>query len=79
MSKTSDGGAAFPGSFSGHCEIRDHAAPCGCYVETGMTLRDYFAIRALPVVALGCSAVEAAKQAYSIADAMIAVRSNNGS
>lgn len=47
VDKKDDGGAAFPGPFSGHCGTESHAEPCGCYVDPGMTLRDYFAIHSL--------------------------------
>lgn len=74
MSKINDGGAAFPGPFSGHCGEEDHLAPCACYVDKGMTLRDYFAIRVLPLVGMGLPNKDAAREAYVLADAMIAAR-----
>lgn len=43
MAKIDDGGTAFPGASPGHCGTDGHAEPCGCYVDSGMSLRDYFA------------------------------------
>lgn len=84
MSKVDDGGAAFPGSFTGHCGKSDHYEPCGCYVDAGMTLRDYFAAKALPAIVAGCAELamlgqkhghEAqAKAAYLLADQMLIAR-----
>jgi hypothetical protein len=87
MAKSDDGGPAFPGAFSGHCGNENHAEPCGCYVDSGMSLRDYFAAQALNGIQIinietakagkvsdfsdECSM---AKTAYLIADAMIAAR-----
>lgn len=79
-----DGGPAFPGAFSGHCGKDSHMDPCGCYVDTGMTLRDYFAAAALPSVIAGCTELaklgskhghdEQARAAYLIADEMLIAR-----
>ena len=88
MGKTDDGGAAFPGPFTGHCGNDSHADPCSCYADSGMTLRDFFAAKAL--VGVQTAVVEMAKSgrvdvslssesamaesAYRIADAMIVAR-----
>ena len=87
MGKIDDGGAAFPEPFQGHCGERDHAATCGCYLDKGMTLRDWFAgqaliggaclsARALKVMKAGgqLTAKDVAEVAYEVADAMIAAR-----
>ena len=74
MIETKDGGSAFP--LSGPLTTSDNP---------GMTLRDYFAAKALAGMELtaednmGCgsfwySASRLAKRAYSIADAMLAER-----
>jgi hypothetical protein len=67
-----DGGAAFP--FAIDTEKREN-------IEPGMSLRDYFAGKALPVIlkdALGTYDEEdyetAAKASYQIADAMLKAR-----
>ena len=77
-----DGGPAFPTPFSGHCGNDDHQDPCGCYMDPGMTLRDYFAIHS--VLAAGIlsnkkpsdevTAQELAANSYKIADALIVER-----
>lgn len=84
-SKRADGGQAFPGPFTGHCGRDSHADPCSCYVDPGMSLRDYFAAKALTGIQVGC--VEMAKMgkkadhdqqataAYLLADAMLKARS----
>lgn len=64
---------AFPGSYTGHCGNDNHQDPCGCYVESGMSLRDYFAGQALSIVR-GSDVAEVAKDAYALADAMLAER-----
>lgn len=83
--KEEHGGSAFPGPFTGHCGDDDHVAPCACYVDPGMTLRDYFAAKALPSIQRG--SLELAKlgnelthdhqalAAYRMADAMLRARS----
>ncbi len=74
---TEDGGAAFPGPFSGHCGKPDHMAPCDCYVDKGMTLRDWFAGQVINRVARLGTPIDYkvhAKEAYKIADAMISAR-----
>lgn len=73
MNKLNDGGPAFPYVETGDCGVR-----------AGMTLRDYFAAKALPVVfsvkemASGTSYSHELKrraiQAYEIADTMLAAR-----
>ncbi len=85
-----DGGPAFP-AFVEHEQFDDDAGryrgvvlPAG-----GMSLRDYFAVRVLPLVAIGhCDANAAdvwvrpqhytglAKDAYALADAMLKVRNS---
>jgi hypothetical protein len=73
MANTKHGGQAFPQPFTGHCGSEDHPDPCGCYLDFGMTLRDYFAAAALPIVRAATPA-EVAKKAYDVADAMIMER-----
>lgn len=75
-----DGGPAFPEPFSGHCGNEDHAQSCGCYMDSGMTLRDYFAIR-FATAFMGAAGFEyntevskLTNHAYVLADAMIAAR-----
>jgi hypothetical protein len=58
------GGSAFP--------TGDHPES-QLYASTGMTLRDYFAAKAMPYM-LGVSVDEIAKTAYEIADAMLKAR-----
>jgi hypothetical protein len=58
------GGPAFP--------TGDHPESQLC-ASTGMTLRDYFAAKAMPYM-LGVSVDEIAKTAYEIADAMLKAR-----
>jgi len=75
MPKKDDGGPAFPGAFAGHCGKDNHADPCSCYLEEGMTLRDWFAGQAEPaMMGKHSTPEEVARQAYLIADAMIAER-----
>lgn len=72
-----DGGPAFPGQFTGHCGEESHAAPCGCYVEKGASLRDLFAAHALTgVIAMGGlnKFADVAFVAYQQADAMLKAR-----
>ena len=67
---------AFPGVFTGHCGNRDHAEPCGCYVPSGMSLRDFFAAKAMPMatemVLRNCETM--AEWSYKMADAMLKAR-----
>lgn len=83
--KEEHGGAAFPGPFTGHCGHPVHAEVCGCYVDPGMTLRDYFAAKALPAIQRGSLELtkmgsqiitheEQARAAYQLADAMLKAR-----
>jgi hypothetical protein len=65
MSNT--GGPAFPGL---HPSKECH------YQDAGMTLRDYFAAKAMQgILYAGLEPVETAKHAYEMADAMMAARS----
>lgn len=72
MSKET-GGQAFPRQqweYDGHNNVLQ-------YQEDGMTLRDYFAAKAMQgvLVEAGCySAYGAAKEAYEMADAMLKAR-----
>lgn len=79
MAKTKDGGQAFPQPFTGHCGSEDHSDPCGCYLDFGMTLRDYFAAKAIAVCALekDLDYELIAGRAYELADAMIRHRANH--
>jgi len=73
MTKIKDGGPAFP---LGSVEHIDGVH----YAEAGMTLRDYFAAKALPIIRSQNVASgerrfsETAREAYSMADAMLAAR-----
>lgn len=70
MSVEDDGGNAFP--VPGMVGLPNDAV---VYPEFGMTLRDYFAAKAIPVVASYCSgADEIAKISYQIADCMLEAR-----
>ena len=63
-----DGGTAFP---CGRDVTLDQSAPC-----YGMTLRDYFAAKAIGYVVDHCTTYSrSAEEAYKIADAMIKARS----
>ena len=61
-----NGGLAFPcGLASGHIDP----------LHPGMTLRDYFAAKAMPLVLPICLTYEsAASEAYKVADAMLRAR-----
>ncbi len=79
MSATNDGGPAFPSQTDTFRTPEGRAV--GRPAESGMTLRDYFAAKALPkCVAFSRdrgmvgTAEEAARVAYQIADAMLRVR-----
>lgn len=80
-SEKDDGGPAFPGPFTGHCGTESHAPECGCYVDPGMTLRDYFAAKAIEgYIARNpqespASLLALATRAYLLADSMLQVRS----
>ena len=69
MSDEKTGGVAFP----------IHTPPeggCGPYTEYGMTLRDYFAAKAMQgfIIRDNCSYHEIMKGAYEFADGMLAER-----
>ena len=66
MSNTNTGGPAFPGLHpSSECR----------YKEEGMTLRDYFAAKAMQSVLPLCKTYPyAAQECYAIADAMLKAR-----
>ena len=85
MSDAQDGGPAFPGPFTGHCGDDDHLSPCSCYLDPGMSLRDYFALGALNGLLSAVSALRhkgpdpagphsLAGAAYELADAMLVAR-----
>lgn len=78
MNKINDGGPAFP-------NVPEGAGSRWADWDMGMTLRDYFAAKALPVVASGShesgsdflnvkNYASAAADAYRMADAMLAAR-----
>jgi hypothetical protein len=75
-----NGGPAFPSTIS-HEEWDEHKAGYlqRLYPEAGMTLRDYFAAKAMHAALARMSAAwtyeEIAKAAYDMADAMLAERS----
>lgn len=78
MSEKEDGGPAFPTFTEQYSYGYDKSRPVT--VDPGMSLRDYFAIRTLPM-AVECHPdghargwVGIAEHAYSIADAMLAAR-----
>lgn len=81
MSAISDGGKAFPepGVYD---VINDRVNPVGSYYDAGgMSLRDYFAAKALASMLSGPTEIRegtpelAAKLSYRFADAMLAERS----
>ena len=66
-----DGGAAFPLPFA----LNPQNGNVNNFEEYGMTLRDYFAAKAIPLcVGRWPTYEEDAKAAYAIADAMILAR-----
>ena len=72
MSTIEDGGPAFPLAEPGNCVS----------ASEGMTLRDYFAAKAMQgfcarEVSIECSADDIADDAYAMADAMLAARKPN--
>ena len=76
-----DGGSAFPQIETGYSES-DHDYTGNVYSTGGMTLRDYFAAKALPALtggyqewAIERDADRVAQIAYSVADAMLKARS----
>jgi hypothetical protein len=74
---TNTGGPAFP-TVSREWKIEDGplAGNSGFeYVDPGMTLRDYFAAKAMPQLLSLCSTHESsAQEAYKMADAMLKAR-----
>lgn len=86
MARIDDGGPAFPQPFiydpdRGHAGQYIDAEDAG--VSTGLTLRDYFATKALQgQIAYegmeGCDAEHIAGMAYELADAMLAARRAEG-
>lgn len=66
MTSKDNGGPAFP-------FVLD-SADCMQKYETGMTLRDYFAAKAMVVVYGGLEKNDFAKSCYAIADAMLLER-----
>lgn len=85
MNTKEDGGPAFPSAFTNDGD-RNVSAPDGSIVPPGftvpmqgMTLRDYFAAKAMHAVMVGPfpgshDAGDFARHAYEIADAMLAER-----
>jgi len=78
MSNKKTGGLAFPSGLIDPSTPDDAIQP----VHTGMTLRDYFAAKAMQGLlaqfqgcANGCDPAHHAKWSYEMADAMIAARS----
>lgn len=61
MSNTNTGGPAFPPSNPGYAQ--------------GMTLRDYFAAKAMQMLRSDLNPVWTAEKAYEMADAMLVARS----
>ena len=85
--KNMDGGPAFPGSIAATTDANGemHIIDSVDRHDVGMTLRDYFASRILPIVIEKCGLMENRSQdedirinqcylAYKYADAMIAAR-----
>lgn len=74
MKKINDGGPAFPRAAGDYTGTRH-----GNHAQTGLSLRDYFAAKAMQgiVASVGAAQMrvdEAADFAYLIADAMLAAR-----
>jgi hypothetical protein len=81
MSNTNTGGPAFPGPY-----VNDKGGLEAIWKQGGMTLRDYFAAKALPAIykdTCECARVEGwpldwrgevAGEAYDLADAMLKAR-----
>ena len=80
MSAVNDGGPAFPMAFQSL--DRQGNPDSSPNVEWGMTLRDYFAAKALAGMCadseISGSAEAYAESAYKFADAMLAARANGG-
>lgn len=69
MSTIKDGGQAFPQPVFVSAEGHEHVA------YPGMTLRDYFAAKAMQaLIGVQVSSMHVASEAYQIADAMLAAR-----
>lgn len=67
-----DGGPAFARPIS---RYSPDGSPCDIYdAQDGMSLRDYFAAKALAALVAAENPPQAAKQAYQYADAMLAAR-----
>ena len=72
MSNKLDGGPAFP--FTAECD----ETAFNQVLSTGMTLRDYFAAKAMQAyLQRGYSQDDAAKRAYNTADSMLKARDVN--
>lgn len=82
--KNNDGGSAFPLP-CGHATVKDYQAGVGDFektvevCKTGMSLRDYFAAKAMQEQIgfegmEGCDKQQICAMAYELADAMIAER-----
>lgn len=70
MNNTNTGGPAFPAEVLGTDEHGEYRLPW-----QGMTLRDYFAAKAMPQMLALCGTRDvAAVEAYRIADAMLKAR-----
>lgn len=69
-----DGGPAFPMREERTEQISKDVQMVTPGEWPGMTLRDYFAAKALPILREGLSAEYLAQRAYEIADAMLAER-----
>lgn len=71
MTTNNDGGPAFPMPSVFNEGLHVHAQ------EYGMTLRDYFAAKAMQMAVIRHTPERIAKDAYELADAMLAVRGIN--
>ena len=71
MSEINTGGPAFPSGLIDPSTPQDAVQP----IYPGMTLRDYFAAKAMQVLRNDLSAEWIAMRAYEMADAMLAARS----
>ena len=79
---TQNGGPAFPGSGSSLARQQAQAHGFSYEEPTGMTLRDYFAAKAMQAILSdgswhGHTCKTAAHVSYDMADAMLAARKNN--
>lgn len=82
MSDKNDGGPAFPRPFSTNRDVFENDECAGAFEQDGMSLRDWFAGKALGALiqklgeagdAAGLAAA-LAEDAYKLADAMLAAR-----